>query len=330
MRKPSSDPDRSLVSWLDQLKAVPAEGLGGPLQAEPVEASASVSNVRESQEGESSIDGTRPDGDAIAGEAVSAAPTAAVESPYQRSDSDDKTPQVEVVKPAVFATPPSVVADPPTRVSSASSEPAQDLAPRPGGKASLDSRITTPSRPVGPSKKRTGAPGNRFFAVTIVAALSVLAVLYRQVVLGPTAQSASQGVKSNPSATAIPAHVTFEAESYTAEHGIQKSSYVSAGGVRVTVVRASTGDWLGYTNRLLARVHTVGLRYAEGKGNVKVQIRAGAVSGPLVGTIILQKTRNSSTFKQASAKLTASSSRPLFIIVTEASGLEIDTIMVSS
>lgn len=124
-------------------------------------------------------------------------------------------------------------------------------------------------------------------------------------------------------------HVTFEAESYTVNHGTENSFPTHASGEE-TVGHTAAGDWVGYANRSMAGVHSVVLRCTAGKGGASVQIRASSASGPLLGTASLPETPDFDTFESVTVRLTASSSGPLFIAFLGPTAADLDTVTLSS
>jgi hypothetical protein len=130
-------------------------------------------------------------------------------------------------------------------------------------------------------------------------------------------------------ATPVSVHVTFEAESFSANHGTQISFPTHASGGQ-TVGHTSAGDWVGYASRSLSGVHSVVLRTTAGKGGASVQIRANSATGPLLGTAFLPATPDFDTFESVTTRLTASSSGPLFIDFLGPTAADIDTVTLSS
>jgi hypothetical protein len=96
------------------------------------------------------------------------------------------------------------------------------------------------------------------------------------------------------------------------------------------VGHTSAGDWVGYANRSVAGVHSVALRTTAGQGGATVQIRASSATGRLLGSVFLPATTDFDTFETETARLTASSSGPLFIVFLGPTAADIDTVTMSS
>jgi hypothetical protein len=144
-----------------------------------------------------------------------------------------------------------------------------------------------------------------------------------------SATKAAVAVQHAVSPTPVSVHITFEAESYSVNHGTQNSFPSQASGGQ-TVGHTSAGDWVGYASRSMTGVHTVTLRTTAGKGGATVQIRASSSTGPLLGAVFLPETPDFDTFETVTAKLMASSSGPLFIDFLGPTAADIDTVTLSS
>lgn len=126
-----------------------------------------------------------------------------------------------------------------------------------------------------------------------------------------------------------PVNVTFEAESYTENHGTEDATHGQASNGRV-VGHTWAGDWVGYANRSLTRVRTVRLRYSSGDGNSTVEIRSGSGTGPLLASVQLTKTPDFQTYATVSATLNRSSTGPLYIAFAGPLACDIDVITMKS
>jgi serine/threonine protein kinase len=156
----------------------------------------------------------------------------------------------------------------------------------------------------------------------------------------PSASTPSAPVRSLSTKAALPpaqptktkpavVHVTFEGESYTINNGTENSFPANASGGQ-TVGHTDAGDWVGYANRSLAGVHSIGLRCTAATGGTKVQVRASSATGPLLATISIPATPDFDTFQNVAAHLTGTSSGPLYIVFIGPTASDIDTITLSS
>ncbi|NMO50999.1 carbohydrate-binding protein [Actinoplanes sp. TBRC 11911] len=134
-----------------------------------------------------------------------------------------------------------------------------------------------------------------------------------------------------PATNAVAIHVTFEAESYTANNGTYDSHYANASG-GAAVGHTAKGMWVGYANRSLAGVRTVTLRYAAAAngGGTNIELRANSATGPLLSAVILPATPTWNTYETVTAALSPTSSGPLYIDFTGPRAADIDTITFDS
>lgn len=194
-----------------------------------------------------------------------------------------------------------VIADSPTPVPSLPSAPATSASP---SVRVVPSRSVTPSvRPRKPTPTKTPTKTK---TKTVTATKSV----------------------TKPPAPK-PVNVTFEAESYTENHGTEDATHGQASNGRV-VGHTWAGDWVGYANRSLTRVRTVRLRYSSGDGNSTVEIRSGSGTGPLLASVQLTKTPDFQTYATVSATLNRSSTGPLYIAFAGPLACDIDVITMKS
>ena len=126
--------------------------------------------------------------------------------------------------------------------------------------------------------------------------------------------------------SAVP--VTFEAESYTDNHGTEDSFPDGASGGRV-VGKTDNGDWVGYRNRSLTGMRTVSLRYTAGGGDTVVELRSDSATGRLLARITLGGTPDFTAFAIVTARLSGSTPGPLFIAFAGPKASDIDTVTLS-
>ncbi|SNY60908.1 protein kinase domain-containing protein [Paractinoplanes atraurantiacus] len=126
-----------------------------------------------------------------------------------------------------------------------------------------------------------------------------------------------------------PVVVSFEAESYTDNHGTEDSFPDGASGGRV-VGKTDNGDYVGYGNRSLAGMRKVSLRYAAGDGATEVAIRAGSGSGAELARVTLPGTGNFQTYATVTATLTAAGSGAPYLVFLGPKASDIDVVTLST
>ncbi|XVV16150.1 protein kinase domain-containing protein [Actinoplanes sp. CA-131856] len=184
---------------------------------------------------------------------------------------------------------------------------------------------SAPVRPVAvppPSVKASSAPSRRPSATP-----SKPARVSAQATPAKTPVPAKTTTAAAPKPTTV--RVSFEAESYTDNHGTEDSFPDGASGGRV-VGKTDNGDYVGYGNRSVAGMRRVSLRYAAGDDATDVELRAGSATGTVLARITLARTADFSTFATTTATFTASGSGAPYLVFLGPKASDIDVVTLSS
>ncbi|MFC3737616.1 protein kinase domain-containing protein [Paractinoplanes deccanensis] len=138
-----------------------------------------------------------------------------------------------------------------------------------------------------------------------------------------TPSAVKTATSAAPKPTAV--SVTFEAESYTDNHGTEDSFPTEASGGRV-VGKTDNGDWVGYANRSLAGVRKVSLRYAAGDGSTDIEIHAGSATGPRLARVTLTGTGNFQTYATVTTALSTTGSGAPYLVFLGPLASDIDVV----
>lgn len=117
-----------------------------------------------------------------------------------------------------------------------------------------------------------------------------------------------------PWATAPPAGGRIEAESFTAQSGVQVVADAAAhGGNRVGYI--DNGDWIGFSGVSVAGRTGFTARVASGGSGGTIQVRAGSPTGPLLGSVAVPNTGGYGSYVDVTTGLSAGSG-PVFLVFT--------------